>query len=207
MATQDGGIPSVTLTKANANGLKVIAQATKYLGVVESPPLSSGGSPYPHKWQANFGLGNVAWCGCFATSMYIETGVDDLNLGDPNVKNIWKKAQAANPKCTSTLPVAGCFVIFGEWDSSGNITVGHHVELFVRWYSVGKRQIVTIGGNTPIDDLDTNDGVMCKVRSITSPISSVPAARLKFVVPPSISKLDQLVTNVGGGLHPVFVKS
>lgn len=200
MAANDGGIPKAIVTPPNAAGIKVINQAKKYIGVVENPPLSNHGKPHPYDWQNNFGLGNQdfsgvgeAWCGCFAASMFMEAGVDDEDLGDPSVENIWNKAAAMHPRRTSTQPVMGCYVIFGEWNSDGTIAVGHHVELFIRWHNLGRREIVCIGGNTAIDLADTNDGVVCHVRSILRPNRDHPTWRLKFVVPRALTVIPASV--------------
>lgn len=48
--------------------------AEKFVGIHEVPAGSNTGHPYPAKWEANFGMGPVSWCGCFAGSMVLLAG-------------------------------------------------------------------------------------------------------------------------------------
>lgn len=52
----------------------ILHNALKYVGIHEQPPGSNSGSPYPERWEHNFGMGAVSWCGCFAGSMILLAG-------------------------------------------------------------------------------------------------------------------------------------
>jgi hypothetical protein len=54
--------------------LGVLANAQSHIGVAEKPPGSNEGTPYPSKWEENFGMNGVSWCGCFAGSMILAAG-------------------------------------------------------------------------------------------------------------------------------------
>lgn len=54
---------------------RIVALAEHYVGVQERPPGSNWGSPYPAKWEEEFGFDSgVSWCGCFAGGMIVLAG-------------------------------------------------------------------------------------------------------------------------------------
>lgn len=61
--------------KGNEGLAAIPAIAAHYLGVREVPAGSNWGSPYPAKWEENFGFDSgVSWCACFACSMVEAAG-------------------------------------------------------------------------------------------------------------------------------------
>lgn len=48
--------------------------AARYIGVHENPSGSNRGEPFPSRWERNFGMDGVSWCGCYAGSMILEAG-------------------------------------------------------------------------------------------------------------------------------------
>jgi hypothetical protein len=210
MGYRDGGIPRVVETPANYNGTKMISTVEQYVGVTESPALSNKGSPHINRWKDNFHLESVEisagvgvpWSGCFAASMFLEAEVDDEGVGDPNIVNIWNRGEVLG--LTTTIPAPGCYVIFGEWDSSGRITAGHHVEIFLRWHHPHQREIVCVGGNVPVNEAGTNDGVVVSVRSILRPTAENTDVRIKFVVPRSLTVFDPTLRKADPRIHPSF---
>ena len=187
---------------SNVAGRKVIEKAKLEIGVVESPAYSNHGTKV-EEWQTLFGIqgytqsgtppepGTIgpAWSACFATSMYVNARVDDEDIGDPAVLTMWKRAKSLDR--ISLIPAVGCFTLFGEFNSSGVMTVGHHVGLFVRWHNYARRQMVIIDGNHRLPD-DSNDGVQIRICNYYKPIPTNAAVKTSFGVPKAIARLDKI---------------
>ena len=127
---------------------RVIAAATRHIGVSEQPPGSNSG-PRIDGWIARWGLqdlpaGAKPWCGMFADAVYFEAGVDDDELGHPATAEICRRARASG--AIVDRPIAGAMIVW----------CGTHVEIVVE--DLGDGRVRTIGGNT-------GDAVRERVRS------------------------------------------
>lgn len=100
-----------TTSAGGPAGERVIAKALSYVGTKETGNNTDNGGKID-EWQANFGISNQPWCGCFAGSMFREAGVNDENFGHPYTGTITARAKAAGKHRTAN-PVKGCYAVKG----------------------------------------------------------------------------------------------
>jgi hypothetical protein len=141
--------------QAVTNGAKVLATASRYLGVHE---VTQNRSPQVDAWEARWRLRGVAWCGMFADAMFDEAGVDDAGLCHPSVAEMCRRARAAG----------------AVWDGKGTVPQG------ALWAHCGIHVGIT---NAPLggflySTIEGNhlDGVNTGVRDVRDALIIVPPA-------------------------------
>jgi hypothetical protein len=172
----DGGTttPISLPNVAGPAGKLVLQKALSYVGTKESP-LGSNRGTQVDAWQSQWGMSGQPWCGIFADQMYREAGIDDSGFGHPAVPEIWRRAKAANR--LSSTPVPGCFALYGDFTSTGTMTAGHHVTLYIEGPLHNAR---TVGGNE-------GGGAVVDQRRNLTPIAGSGAGRCWiFAVPAAL---------------------
>lgn len=146
-------------------GDRVVATASKYLGIRESGGANRG--PYIDGWASRWGLKGVAWCGIFADAMFAEADVDDDDLCHPAVAEMCRRARS----------------IGAVWDGRSTIPPG------ALWAACGVHVgIITadLGGGI-VSTIDGNSGnaVSMRTRSVDTALIIIPPAVLADVPPPA----------------------
>lgn len=116
------------------NGERVVATASKYIGVYESWGSNQG--PYINGWEARWGMKGEPWCGMFADAMFYEADVSDNGLCHPSTGEMCSRAAWQ-----------GAFIDNDEVAPPGSLWIkcGIHTAIVVRDNKDGT--VTTIGGN------------------------------------------------------------